>query len=268
MKHIHIAMLTTCFILTLSIVSLGVKELVVAWPFFPPDSVHMNTFIGKFASFGIYNELIRLPLAIYIWAEEDYMPVLAVRWELKPKHKPEYFIVHLRRGVKWSDGTDFTAKDVVTTYYIGYLLGWPEWEYIDKVWAHDKYTVIFHLRKPSPLVVRYILRRDPRDSKTYGKFADEILKRIKEGRTRKEMKDILTELRKYRPKVMLATGPFMLDMKSYTEEEVYLIKNPYFYDRDKIKFDRVKIVNGETAFIVPLVCEKKIDYATHAFPHL
>jgi len=226
----------------------------------------MNTFIGGSASFGIYNELIRLPLAIYLWKKDEYMPVLAVSWELKPEDKPKYFIVHLRKDAKWSDGTDFTAEDVVTTYYIGYILGWPEWEYIDKVWAHDKYTVIFHLKKPSPIIIRYILRRDPRDSKTYGKFADEILKRIKEGKTTKEMKDILAELKKYRPETILATGPFMLDLKSYTEDEVHLVKNPYFYDKDRIKFDRIKIVNGETAFIIPMILEKKIDYATHAFP--
>ncbi len=40
----------------------------------------------------------------------EILPGLAEKWEQKD---PKTWIFHLRRGVKWQDGTDFTADDVV-----------------------------------------------------------------------------------------------------------------------------------------------------------
>ena len=40
----------------------------------------------------------------------EILPGLAEKWEQKD---PKTWIFHLRRGVKWHDGSDFTADDVV-----------------------------------------------------------------------------------------------------------------------------------------------------------
>src|SRR5579884_1218207 len=40
----------------------------------------------------------------------EILPALAKSWEQKD---PKTWIFHLREGVKWQDGTDFTADDVV-----------------------------------------------------------------------------------------------------------------------------------------------------------
>ncbi|GAC1659554.1 MAG: peptide ABC transporter substrate-binding protein [Candidatus Elarobacter sp.] len=60
---------------------------------------------------------------------------------------------HLRRGVTWSDGEPFDGDDVVwSTNAVNNTanneLGRDGWELIRKIDEPDKYTVVFHLRKP------------------------------------------------------------------------------------------------------------------------
>ncbi len=68
---------------------------------------------------------------------------------------------HLRKGLKWSDGTPLDADDVVFTYHVvmnpaNNVTSRAGWDLITKIDEPDKYTVIFHLKKPySPFIVTF-----------------------------------------------------------------------------------------------------------------
>jgi ABC-type transport system substrate-binding protein len=61
----------------------------------------------------VYNVNVYEPL-VYLASDYTLKPGLALRWELQPDGKTWRFF--LRQGVKWHDGSAFTADDVVWTW--------------------------------------------------------------------------------------------------------------------------------------------------------
>lgn len=267
-KRFLVGLISILLILVFTVSAFAQGQFNGAWPYSPPPVGHFNTFVTNNLSLGIYWDLMEQPLAMYLWAEAKWMPLLTTRWILSKNTNT--FRVYLRRGVKWQDGKPFTAKDVVTTFYIGYLYNWAVWRYIDKVTAIDNYTVDFHLSIPTaPIVIeRYILRERIRSDAVYGKYASQILNLLAQGKTRdsEEMKKIRSEFDQFRPEKLVGTGPFILEPANLTESEVTLTRFKDYWDAERVKFDKIRIFNGETPAVTPLVLSGEVDYATHGFP--
>ncbi len=238
-----------------------------AWPYKVPPEGHYNSYVPGALTLGIYWPLMEMPGAMYIWAKDDWIPLLFTSWEFVPDK--DLFVVHLRQGVKWSDGSDFTAQDVVTTFEVGRLRKWTVFRYVDEVKAVDDYTVQFHMHNPSTAVERYVVRLTPiRAHSVYG----EIAKKVQDLRAKgvksdsDEWKALQKELNEFRPKEMVVTGPYKIDPNSITEAQLTLVKNESSWIADQVNFDKLVIFNGETPTVTPLVLAGDIDYATHGFP--
>ncbi len=92
----------------------------------------------------IYESLLRYD------SDLNPMPSLARKWEVSEDGLTYTF--HLQEGVKWHDGEDFTAEDVVFSADVFLRETHPRLratlDYVESIKAPDDHTVVFKLREP------------------------------------------------------------------------------------------------------------------------
>ena len=148
------------------------------------------------------------------------IPWLAAEDPIFDKEKNSY-TVKLRKA-KWSDGSEFTADDVVFTGQIIKEFKVPRyssrWGAIKKIETPDDYTVIFYLKKPSSTFLSRALIAPMVSRKEWEAKAAEARKAEKPLRT----------LQNFRVEHPIGTGPFML--KAYKDGDyLHMVKNPHFF---------------------------------------
>ena len=230
----------------------------------PPDG-HFNTFATNAINFyGFYSDLLEPPLAIYKWADGSYEGMLADSFGFDGND----YVVKLKGGITWSDGTPFSSADVVTTFNINYLLNSPVWDGLKSVEAVDDKTVKFVFDEPSLAAERQILVEAIRANSVYGDIGDRAGKLISEGVTSddKAFSDLLTELTEFRPAKYVTSGPYNLTKANISDARALLTKNPGGFNADVVKFDNVVLWNGETETVTPLVTAGQLWYGTYGFP--
>ena len=170
----------------------------------------------------------------------NIVPALAERWETPDDTT---YIFHLRQGVKWHDGTDFTAEDVKYTFDIVIdpkgPAGWrANFDAVSAIDIVDKYTVKFTTKTPFPPLL--------------GAFA--ILRSsaiIQKGAM--ERKKLDTEV--------VGTGPYKL-VEYVPKSHIRLVKHKDYWDKSLPYIDEVtfKILEDEDARIAGLR-GGSLDYA-------
>jgi len=235
-----------------------------AWPYQLPPKGHFNSFVtNAILADGIYRDMLETPMGIYDWANSKFLPLLATEWT---NEADNWYTVKLRSGLKWSDGSDFSSDDVVTTFQLARVVGLSVWRYIDKVEAPDKTTARFHFIKPSSVAPRFILKQFISANSVYKEWGDKATALADKAADSDEVKALRQQFTDFHPETLVSIGPVKLDPASITSSQLTLVKNPGGFNADIFPFENMVIYNGETPDVTPLVLSKDIDYATHGFP--
>ncbi len=148
-------------------------------------------------------------------------PLLAKSHEVSEDGKRVTF--HLREGVKWHDGEEFTSEDVAfTTMEVWKVLhgrGRTIFGNVEKVETPDKYTAVFVLSRPSPGMLKSLAAQQ----------AQILPAHLYKGT------DILTNPANLKP---VGTGPFRV--VSFTPgDNLVLERNPDYWDEGKPYIDKL-----------------------------
>src|SRR5438552_2703958 len=87
------------------------REFHGAWPYEVPPNGHFNLIFGVthgILNGGIYLDVVLAPLAMYYWAQQQWLPMLAESWGFDAGAST--FTVKLKSSLKWSDGKPISSK--------------------------------------------------------------------------------------------------------------------------------------------------------------
>lgn len=235
------------------------------WPYQLPPDGHFNTFASGAINLGPYENLMEPSLADYLWAAGEYDDALAESYGYDEDNN---YVVTLKEGVSWSDGTALSADDVITTFNVLYLLNATVWDSVASLERVDDRTVKFVMSDPSPAAEREILTQYIRPNSVYGDLGERAATLQQEGAQAGDegFDALLDELTNFRPEAYVAVGPYQLLSENISDAQVKLTKNEGGLNADVVKFDEIILWNGETEAVTPLVSSGDLWYGTYGFP--
>ncbi|MFW5708860.1 MAG: ABC transporter substrate-binding protein [Chloroflexota bacterium] len=240
------------------------------WPYRLPPDHHLNAFAdgGPNTNLGnTYREMVELAPAFYMWATNSYEPVLAESWGFADDGAAYEFT--LKSGLTWSNGSAIDADDVITTYALGRLLDWAQFDFVDQIEKVDDLTVRFtFLGEPSLLAEQLILREPIVADDIYGELAQRSLDLFATGATSdsEEWAALLEEVRQYRPEEYIASGPYTYSLEDVGDSFLTMYWQPNSIFSDTVEFGEIRLWAGETDATTALVLSGEIAHSTNVYP--
>lgn len=175
--------------------------------------------------------------------QSNLIPDLAESWE-NPDDKT--YIFHLRQGVKFHDGTEFTAEDVKYTFET--ILD-PEMN-SPKAYALEKIETLESL---DPYTLKIVL------TETFAPFLIEMTLPLVPKQATEQLPD------KRFSETLIGTGPFKLVEWKHDEQVVFEANTDYFEGAPKLDRIVMKIIPDDTVRFLELQ-QGSIDFVQNAIP--
>jgi len=202
-----------------------------------------ETFLLAFNA-NIYEPLVRRD------AQMRVEPALAERWE---NPSPTVWRFHLRRNVRFSDGTPFTADDVVFSAERARAQGsniQGVLASVKEVRRVDDHTVDFETHQPNPILLQEITN--------WGMMSRAWAERHNATRAA----DLTSREENFATRNAMGTGPFMLQLRE-PDRRTVLVPNPNWWDTPRHNLTRAEfnvIANDATRIAALLSGEMDFVY--------
>ncbi len=149
-----------------------------AYPYTVPPVGHINFFATNNMGLGIYRWFFQPPMTAYNWADGTWRNFLAESWEID--NDAATLTIYLKKGIKWSNGDEFNAEDVIATFNCRRLVKGTVWRFLESVTAKDDYTVVFQMSEPSTVVEWYAIK-EPIVDRVRPEWSDKVQALVDEG---------------------------------------------------------------------------------------
>ncbi len=194
-----------------------------------------ETFLLSFA-LNIYEPLVRRDKQLKL------EPALAVKWT---QTSPTVWHFELRPGVKFHDGTPFTADDVVFSYDRARLPGsniastFAAWKEVKKI---DDHTVDIVTKDPDPIL--------PDEITSWAIMS----KAWCEKNNATHAADLTKNEETYANRNANGTGPFMLKLRE-PDSRTVLVPNPTWWDKPEHNLDEVdfRVISNDSTRVAALL---------------
>lgn len=219
--------------------------------FDPPPAINGNVLTPSGAPGSVEYQYDRL-VEFAAVPVETYANFMAADWYQDEDNRT---IVVLKEGLKWSDGTDLTAKDVWCTFMMRYMVSDSVWQYLESVEIVDDLTLAFAWHSYSDILPKMLfnLKIDMAYSQ-YGTWADQAAAFVTDRTWDEEQgifsnseaaEDGILSLREdcyaWLPDIttMPCSGAYYVT--SVNANEIMMTKNPYYWNAENVHIENVRI---------------------------
>jgi len=217
------------------------------------------------------------PLFIYIPGTKEFIPRLGESFQESDDKLT--LTIKLRKNVFWHDGEKFSARDVQTTFYIGYIKGLEIWRNLSSVECEDENTIVLKWKRASPTnTIRALTEYITSPYHIFGHWSDqipEIYKKrealglndkegsLEQNKIEQKVREILY---KFHPEMPIGTGPFHI--QNVTSSDIILEKFPKYYDILQVDISKVHIIRwGSNEVVWAYLMAGELDGVAPACPY-
>lgn len=214
---------------------------------------------------SVYKDLFLCPGGVYNWStqEWDYLLLEGHEWD------GDDLVVTLRSGLKWSDGSDLNADDMIRSYAMRVLeapswgFGFPQVQDLEKL---DDLSVRLGFEDPFPNIERSIIKHRIVSKATYEGFGQPAVDMVNDGVRQgdDEHADWNAEFIEFDPDEIVCSGPYKFDEAQMSDARITLVRNEEGYQGAEVEFDEVVIHKGDNRQSALLIQSGDVDYSTLA----